>query len=155
MAPCEHGHMDTGVLIGWGYEGRDTNDLREALATWRIDALADVRLTPISRKAGFSKSKLRELCESAGVDYLHLKELGNPKDNRPGYATSGAEGMGARNRFRETVLSTEVARASLVDLAERRDRGDRVLVLCFEADEACCHRQEVLHAVRDLEVALA
>lgn len=143
----------SGTLIGWGYEGQTIEDLLDTLQRWRIDALADVRLMPLSRKRGFSKTKLREAVEAAGVEYVHLRELGNPKDNRAGFALPGEERAAARRRFRDDVLCESTAQEAVAALADRRDRGERVLVMCFEAEEACCHRHEVLAAARSLETA--
>lgn len=145
--------MTTGTLLGWGYEGRTLEDLLDALRDWQIDVVADVRLTPISRKKGFSKTRLREACEGAGVAYVHLRGLGNPKDNRAGFALDRHADGGARQRFHDEVLSTEAAADELRVLASHRDEGKRVLLLCFEADETCCHRREVLSEVRSLELA--
>lgn len=145
------GRMENGTLIGWGYEGQTIEDLLDTLQRWQIDALADVRLTPLSRKRGFSKTRLREAVEAVGVEYIHLRELGNPKDNRAGFAHPGNERSAARRRFRNDVLGDDTARKAVAALADRRDRGERVLVLCFEAEESCCHRHEVLAAARALE----
>ncbi|WP_448759848.1 DUF488 domain-containing protein [Actinomyces oricola] len=48
--------------------------------------LVDVRLNPVSRVRGFSKNRLRERLEASGLVYEHRPELGNPKNNRAGYA---------------------------------------------------------------------
>nr|WP_305120740.1 helix-turn-helix domain-containing protein [Streptomyces sp. BpilaLS-43] len=41
-----------------GYEGRDIESFVASLVDSRISVVADVRLTPISRKKGFSKTRL-------------------------------------------------------------------------------------------------
>lgn len=144
------GDMNKGLLIGWGYEGHTLDDLLDTMREWKIDVLADVRLTPISRKRGFSKTRLREACESVDVSYEHLRALGNPKDNREGFASPRSADGGARERFQSEVLTTDEADESLRLLATWRDEGKRVLLLCFEADESCCHRHEVLTSARSL-----
>ncbi|MEV5873468.1 DUF488 family protein [Streptomyces sp. NPDC052101] len=65
-----------------GYEGRDIDSFVASLLDSRIDVVADVRLTPISRKKGFSKTRLGEMLGEAGIDYTRLRGLGNPKENR-------------------------------------------------------------------------
>jgi uncharacterized protein (DUF488 family) len=142
--------MDTGIVMGWGYEGRTLDDLLVDLRAWRIDTLVDVRLNPISRKRGFSKTRLREACESIGVTYEHRRALGNPKENRAGFASPPSTDGGARARFRDEVLSAECAQHDLRFIAEQRDQGKRMLLLCFEANEGCCHRHEILAQVREL-----
>ncbi|MFI5801186.1 DUF488 family protein [Streptomyces sp. NPDC051677] len=127
-----------------GYEGRDIDSFVASLLDSRIDVVADVRLTPISRKKGFSKTRLGEALAEAGIEYTHLRGLGNPKDNRaPFWDGRLDEG---RARFRG-VLRSEEAQTDLERLAEHA-RQSRVAVLCFEKDESRCHRQVVLETVR-------
>jgi uncharacterized protein (DUF488 family) len=63
-------------IVGIGYEVLDLEQFVARLLGNRIDVLADVRLTPISRKRGFSKTALGEAVSTAGVEYVHLSERG-------------------------------------------------------------------------------
>lgn len=126
-----------------GYEGRDIDSFVASLVDSRIDVVADVRLTPISRKKGFSKTRLGEALAEAGIEYMHLRGLGNPKDNREPFWDGRVE-VG-RARFRG-LLRSEKAQADLDRLAEHA-RASRVAVMCFEKDESRCHRQVVLEMV--------
>jgi transcriptional regulator with XRE-family HTH domain len=127
-----------------GYEGRDIDSFVASLLDSRIDVVADVRLTPISRKKGFSKTRLGQALAEAGIEYTHLRGLGNPKDNRAPF-WDGRLDVG-RARFRG-VLRSDEAQSDLDRLAEQA-RQSRVAVLCFEKDESRCHRQVVLETVR-------
>ncbi|OXS34003.1 DUF488 family protein, N3 subclade [Streptomyces sp. XY006] len=127
-----------------GYEGRDIDSFVASLLDSRIDVVADVRLTPISRKKGFSKTRLGQALAEAGIVYTHLRGLGNPKDNRAPF-WDGRLDVG-RARFRGLLRSDE-AQSDLDRLAEQA-RQSRVAVLCFEKDESRCHRQVVLETVR-------
>lgn len=128
-----------------GYEGRDIDSFVASLLDCRIDVVADVRLTPISRKKGFSKTRLGQALAEAGIEYTHLRGLGNPKDNRAPF-WDGRLDVG-RARFRGVLRSAE-AQTDLERLAEHA-RQSRVAVLCFEKDESRCHRQVVLDTVRE------
>ncbi|MFF4799733.1 DUF488 family protein [Streptomyces sp. NPDC001351] len=128
-----------------GYEGRDIDSFVGSLLDSRIDVVADVRLTPISRKKGFSKTRLGQALAEAGIKYTHLRGLGNPKDNRAPF-WDGRLDVG-RARFRG-VLQSDEAQSDLDRLAEHA-RQSRVAVLCFEKDESRCHRQVVLETVRE------
>ncbi|QOV36652.1 DUF488 family protein [Streptomyces ferrugineus] len=128
-----------------GYEGRDIDSFVASLLDSRIDVVADVRLTPISRKKGFSKTRLGQALAEAGIEYTHLRGLGNPKDNRAPF-WDGRLDVG-RARFRG-VLRSDEAQSDLDRLAEQA-RQSRVAVLCFEKDESRCHRQVVLETVRE------
>jgi uncharacterized protein (DUF488 family) len=128
-----------GRLATVGYEGRTAEELVELLVVEGVEVLADVRLTPLSRKPGLSKRRLAESLAAAGVDYLHLSALGNPKDNREHFRT-GDVGAGIE-RFRSVMAEPSGADAldRLGELARCRD----VALLCFERDHARCHRQVV------------
>ncbi|MFI0243153.1 DUF488 family protein [Streptomyces sp. NPDC016845] len=139
-----HARTAEGGLWSAGYEGRDIDSFVASLLTAQISMVADVRLTPISRKPGFSKTRLGHALDEAGIAYTHLRALGNPKDNRaPFWEGRISEG---RARFR-SLLRTDAARADLDVLAEHAAQA-RVAVLCFEKDEQRCHRQVVLETLR-------
>ncbi|TRV80106.1 DUF488 family protein [Streptomyces sp. 130] len=127
-----------------GYEGRNIDSFVSSLLESDIQVVADVRLTPISRKPGFSKTRLGQALAEAGIEYTHLRALGNPKDNRAPF-WDGRVSVG-RARFR-SVLRSDEAQSDLDRLAEHAAQS-RVAVLCFEKDEERCHRKVVLDTVR-------
>lgn len=133
-------------LVSVGYEGRDLDGFVRELSEAEVTMVADVRLTPLSRKPGFSKTRLGERLGQAGIGYRHLRPLGNPKENRPAFWQGRIEEGQAR--FRSLLASPE-AISALAELAGHAER-ERVAVLCFERDEHRCHRKVVLDTVRDL-----
>ena len=138
---------DGGGPIGVGYEGRSIDEFVEDLMRQGVAVLADVRLHAVSRKRGFSKRKLEAAMADAGIQYVHLPQLGNPRENRAAYATYGTpEGARARATF-GTVLESDGAKKALEELARLVD-ANRVAVMCFEFSELHCHRREVLAALR-------
>lgn len=137
----------TNGIMGIGYEGQDLTSFLAALKVWGTSTLVDVRLNPISRKKGFSKRALTEALAAEGVDYIHMPKLGNPKDNREGFADPRSDaGKAAHARFRE-LLQTDDALYAIDQLAELSE-SQNVVLLCFEASELCCHRSLVLDAVK-------
>lgn len=134
------------VITGTGYEGLDLDAFLTRLVEQRVDVLVDVRLTPISRKRGFSKTALKDAVTAAGIDYLHLRDLGNPKSNRGGFGGDRQELADARDRY-AALLTHESAETALERLVEL-SRSHRVALMCFEADEGRCHRDVVLQEVR-------
>lgn len=135
-------------IIGIGYEGVTLDDLTDRLSAWGVATLVDVRLNAISRKRGFSKKALQAHLLGQGIQYIHMPELGNFRDNRAGFSDPGsAEGNAARVKFQERLATPEALTRldELVSLAG----SSHVAVLCFEARETECHRHEVLGAVRD------
>lgn len=132
-------------MIGIGYEGLSVDQVVARLQAEGVEVLVDVRLTPLSRKPGFSKRALSEALSAAGIRYVHDRRLGNPKDNRAAYADASSDaGATARARYRELITSGDGADA-VRDLAALSEEHT-VAVLCFEADQTHCHREQVIVA---------
>lgn len=134
------------VVASVGYEGFDIASFVDAIQAAGIDLVADIRLTPLSRKQGFSKTRLGAALGDIGVRYEHLRSLGNAKENRPLFA--GAELEVGRARYR-AGLRTPEARHALGELASWRQEH-HVALLCFERDEERCHRSVVLEELAQL-----
>lgn len=140
---CQHGHMSpTPALISVGYEGRNVHDLIDTLIEQGVKVLVDVRLTPLSRKPGLSKAALTRELASAGINYVHHKQLGNPKDNRDNFRRGLSS---SRERYR-SLLHEPGAMHALQHVSELLDEGV-VALLCFERDHAQCHRGIVVDAL--------
>ncbi|MCZ7418392.1 MULTISPECIES: DUF488 domain-containing protein [unclassified Micromonospora] len=132
-------------ILGVGYEGRSIDEFVNGLADMGVTRLVDIRMTPISRKRGFSKSALGQALATQGIAYEHRRELGNPKENRPGFGGNPEELRSARAVYASRLEHSE-SLAALDALAETAQR-ELVALLCFEADERRCHRQVVIGAI--------
>jgi uncharacterized protein (DUF488 family) len=130
-------------LVSIGYEGRTAPELVEELVAQGVDVLVDVRMTPLSRKPGLSKTKLSAALADRGIRYVHLPQLGNPPENREafrqGRVADGLEVFGRLLQAPEPV--------SALDRVAELAREGVVAVLCFERDHARCHRQAVTQQV--------
>ena len=128
-----------------GYEGATVDELIAALKAQGVEQLVDVRALPLSRRPGFSKSGLGAALNASGIDYLHLKALGTPKEGRDA----------AKKGDRATL---ERVYAGQLELPEARAQAARLLdhaaekptaLLCFERDPAMCHRTLLIEAIAD------
>lgn len=127
-------------IVSVGYEGRDLADFIDLLVANQVGTLADVRLNAISRRIGFSKTRLAQALGDAGIEYVHLRCLGNPKDNRERFRRGPLdEGIA---HFREVLTSAEAEQA-LSELGSKAS-SEVVGVMCFEADHRHCHRAVVV-----------
>jgi transcriptional regulator with XRE-family HTH domain len=136
----------TAGIVSVGYEGREIGEFVDDLRQRGVRTLVDVRLTPISRRPGFSKTRLKGALESGGIEYLHYRELGNPKTNRAAFRGPAVEQ--GRSRFR-ALLSVPEAQVALGALRQRAGR-EVVAVLCFEKEHDACHRKVVIDAVTEV-----
>lgn len=135
--PMTHG------IVSVGYEGRSIDDFVAALVEAGVQTVADVRLNAISRKAGFSKTRLTQALAAAGIDYRHMRSLGNAKENRsPFWEGRVDEG---RRVFRQAIQNPQ-AKTSLDELSALV-RDQVVAVLCFETDVEKCHRKVIIDEI--------
>jgi uncharacterized protein (DUF488 family) len=128
--------------VGVGYEGRTIDGFVAELKQQGVRRLVDVRLTPLSRKRGFSKSALMQALATSGIAYEHRAVLGNPRENRAGFAGSDDDRGRARAVFAARLREPESIQA-IEALAAAANR-ERIAILCFEADQLRCHRDVVL-----------
>ncbi|CAN7268405.1 DUF488 domain-containing protein [Knoellia sp. LjRoot47] len=131
-------------IVSVGYEGRDLADFVNLLVAHHVGTLADVRLNAISRRVGFSKTRLGQALADAGIEYVHLRCLGNPKENRERFRKGPLdEGIA---HFRQVLKSAEAEKA-LSDLGSKAS-SEVIAVMCFEADHRRCHRDVVVADLR-------
>lgn len=128
-----------------GYEGRSIGELLDALVQADVQRLVDVRELPLSRRRGFSKTALSEALAELGIDYVHIRPLGNPKPNRERYWAGDVEGGAAV--YRKHLHNGSYG--ALVKLAESLN-ADAACLLCFERDHAACHRDVIVDSLLEL-----
>ncbi len=122
-----------------GYEGTDIERFVQTLTVVGIDAVADVRAVPISRKKGFSKNVLRERLEHAGIKYLPMQQLGDPKPGRE--AAKAGDFQQFRAIYTAHIDQPEVS--TVIEKLATISAGQAVCLLCFERDPNTCHRKIV------------
>jgi len=118
-----------------GYQGHSIESLLRTLNEHRVQVLMDVRQNPVSRKAGFSKSRLQNAILQAGITYVHTPELGTPREIRLLYQRSGNVSAALAEYDRYLSCRTEAIR-SLASLAAVK----AVCLFCLETDHRLCHR---------------
>lgn len=129
-----------------GYEGTNIDAFLTKLVAEGVETLVDVRDLPLSRKKGFSKSKLQERVEAVGLNYLHIKALGDPREGRL------AARAGEHERFVDIFcqhMRGDDARAALFDLAALA-RTTLTCLMCFERCHRGCHRSIVVEQLAEI-----
>ena len=131
-------------LLTIGYEGKCLETYLNQLLRAGVTVLCDVRRNPLSRKYGFSKTTLRGACESLGIRYEHLPELGIPSEERRELNTQADYDALFVDYERDSLpLQTE----ALARIRSWIQEGDSVALTCFELHPHQCHRHCVAEAL--------
>lgn len=108
------------------------------LGSFEIQLLVDVRSFPGSRRyPHFNRDNLRASLWAAGIDYLHMPELGGRRKTRP-----DSQNVAWRNEsFRgyADYMETDAFRLGIEQLLELA-RERRTAIMCAEAVWWRCHR---------------
>lgn len=136
--------MSRATLFTVGYEQRTVPELLKTLKTAQVRTLIDVRELPLSRRKGFSKTKLGEAVRQAGVTYEHARLLGNPKPYRRLYM----DGDPAAGAVAYRAHLHNGSYPALLDLADRLDED--LCLLCVEHEHELCHRAVIVESLQEL-----
>jgi uncharacterized protein (DUF488 family) len=128
-----------GEILTVGHSTHDGQTFLKLLTRRGVEALADVRRYPTSRRMPwFSKEPLATALNEVGIEYLHLPELGGRRDPVPGSANGGWRIRGFQG-YADHMTSAEFAAGMerLLGIARRR----RTAVMCAESAWWRCHRR--------------
>jgi uncharacterized protein (DUF488 family) len=134
-----------------GYEGVSLDGFLNGLLRAGIERIVDVRNNPVSRRYGFHRATLARVARLVGIDYVHHPELGVPAEARQRLDAPG--GYERLFRFYETEVLEK--RAGSVEAVSKLISERPSVLLCREADPACCHRSRLatcLQAATGLDV---
>lgn len=134
-----------------GYERYKTTDEFVArLQSAHVERLVDVRELPMSRRRGYGKTALGLALAEGGIEYVHMRGLGNPKKFRDLYK-SGRVAEGRRG-YQHHLLGER--RDALDDLA-LSVAEKRTALMCVEHDVHVCHRKVIFDALeQELGIAI-
>lgn len=125
-----------------GYEATTMAEFLAALTRAGVQRVIDVRALPLSRRPGFSKSSLAASLAEAGIDYVHLKQLGTPKRGRD--AAKKGDVATLRDVY-DVQLGLPEAQAQAAQMRTLAAEKPSAL-LCYERDPCHCHRTLLLEA---------
>lgn len=128
-----------------GYETATLDEVIGKLRKAKVGIVIDVRAVASSRRAGFSKTILRNSLEEAGIGYEHLRGLGTPKPGREAARKGRIDEMHA-------IFSEHMKTPEAVDGLARAigiAKAETAALLCYEADAAGCHRRIVAERIRE------
>ena len=128
-----------------GYEGKSVDAFFNDLLSNGIDTLIDVRANPISRKYGFSKLRLSQFCDTLGLEYCHLPNLGISRSARTGLG-SAVSYRRLLSQYAKSMLPEHRAEVDALGSLMRRTPS---VIMCVEKNVECCHRSRLANAVAD------
>ncbi len=135
---CKPQRCDTGALFTIGYEGMSIEGFFKLLAQKGVTCLCDVRRVPFSHKLGFSKEQLGELARAMDFRYLHLPMLGIASYRRQRLETQEDYDRLFAEYEAQDLPGME---STLRELAHMVEGGERIALMCFEANIRQCHRR--------------
>lgn len=129
-----------------GYSGRKLEELLGALVKAGVQTLIDVRQNPVSMyRPEVSKANLRTAVQARGLQYLHLPELGVPRDVRALAIHAGSKQV-IWDWYDQEVASPYLRR-NLHHFLNASEHP--VAFMCAELDPSECHRHRLFVALEE------
>lgn len=135
---------DQTILFTIGYEGVSLEKYLNKLVSNDVKLLVDVRKNSLSMKFGFSKSLLKKYCESLGIEYIHIPEVGINSDQRQELNTQQDYDALFEIYKKTTLKETDSYQAKIIELLSKYKR---IALTCFEANICQCHRKPLAEAI--------
>ena len=128
----------------FGYAGRSTYDVLDALETAGIATVVDIRHMAVSMyRPDFSKQNFRRLLAERGIEYIHLPDMGIPRDVR-----GLASGQATRDLLWDWYDANVAEEFGARNLTRFFNSADHPLAfMCVELDPTSCHRHRLCLAL--------
>ncbi|MDA3817557.1 MAG: DUF488 domain-containing protein [Prolixibacteraceae bacterium] len=135
------------TLFTIGYEGISLERYLKKLVQNNVKLLVDVRKNPLSMKFGFSKTLMKRYCNSLGIEYMHIPEVGINSDKRQQLETQADYDRLFAEYRKTTLAETSDAQQLILDLLKQHNR---IALTCFEAEPCQCHRTHLANAISQM-----
>lgn len=135
---------DTADFFTFGYTGRKLDELLQTLTSVGVRTVLDIRQNPVSMyRPELSKSNLQRAVEEAGLKYVHLPDLGVPRDIRAKAIETGSRDV-IWAWYDEYVVEPYLGR-NLHHFLNSIEHP--VAMMCTECDPTECHRHRLFIAL--------
>lgn len=136
---------DTRPLFTIGHSTRSIEEFIALLKTHGIAQLADIRTVPKSRRVPhFNADTLQQSLAGAGIEYVHMKELGGLRHPRKDSPNTGWRNASFRG-YADYMQTPPFAEALMRLVAISHDKV--TAIMCAEAVPWRCHRSLVADAL--------
>ena len=131
-----------------GYEGVSLEKYLNKLVKNNIKLLVDVRKNPLSMKYGFSKTLLKRFCESLGIKYIHIPEVGINSNKRQTLEKQEDYDVLFESYKKTTLKETSIQQQQIISLL---NEYNRIALTCFESNICQCHRLPLAESLKTIE----
>lgn len=129
-----------------GHSTRTLDELVEALRSFGVDLLVDIRTIPRSRHTPqFNREGLSRKLPRRGIRYRHMKALGGLRKPRPDSRNTAWRNASFRG-FADYMETPEFA-AALSELRKLARDAEAAAIMCAEAVPWRCHRALIADAL--------
>jgi uncharacterized protein (DUF488 family) len=133
--------LNTKTIWTIGHSTRSLEELISILDSFEIKLLADIRSFPGSRRfPQFNKELLKKTIPKAGIEYIHLPELGGRRKAKPD-SKNTAWRLAAFRGYADYMETDEFKNA--IEELENLALTKRTAYMCSEAVWWRCHRSLV------------
>jgi len=115
-----------------GYEGFTVFEMIEILKKYNIKTVVDIRIKPFSMNAQFSKKNLEISMKNSEIEYICMRELGNPKQ----FWGKADWKYLYRNHIKPVIPSV---------VEKLRRMKAPICLMCKEKHPEDCHRSIIAH----------
>ena len=136
------------TLFTIGYEGISFEYYLNKLIRNNIRVLCDVRKNALSMKFGFSKTQLKTACESLGITYIHIPQVGINSDKRRELNCQKDYDILFDEYKLNNLTQTIDYQKEILNLLKK---NKRIALTCFEAESCQCHRTHLAEAISNLK----
>jgi uncharacterized protein (DUF488 family) len=137
--------MERAPIYTIGHSTRSADEFTALLADAGVSRVADVRAFPSSRRhPQFNRAAMSAWLKDAGIDYVHMPDLGGRRSPAPGSPNRGWR-EAAFQGYADHMASEPFARA-LAEL-EAAARASPTAIMCAEAVWWRCHRRLIADAL--------
>ena len=127
----------------FGYEGRKTPDIMDSLRSAGVRCVLDIRYNPVSMyRPELSKGNLQGILVTEGIEYLHIREWGVPREIR-----ERAIAAGKREPIWEWYDESVIRPFFVRNLHRFLNMGNPLAMMCTECDPTECHRHRIFMAL--------
>lgn len=129
-----------------GYQGLTLELYTDMLVDAGVGLLIDIREIPWSYNRRYIKSVLERTMTAADIEYVHIKECGNPSANRK--TARSIKDCLAKYR-RHLRKNSHCLRTLLDHIKVANDVGRPACLTCYEREAHECHRSILLEFLVD------